>query len=289
MKALTLGIIAAIATSACFSQTDTTSTGNVPISQTKTVENTPPDTTRIELGNSYITIVKRVGDSAEKVETNSDKQRKRQLTWWNGIDVGVNGIMSDQYRTELPDELSFMEPAYGMSRYISFNFGQMKARIVGDYVGFTTGFGVQFYGFKYTGENSLRFTPDSLTFESSGDRNVTKSKLRATYFVIPALLEFNTSDNPKNAWHLSAGIVGKFRLENMYKEKYSTDGNRNKQSIKGALGFNTWQADAMVKVGYRGFSLFTQVGLIPIFESKNAAVNNPDLYSFVVGASFSFN
>ncbi len=286
MKTIACIIAAAFGISLASAQNDTTAVkpGVIIIEQ----EGNVSDTTRIELGNSYITIVKKADNEYNtEDEDDSDRDNKMHLTWWNGIDFGVNGIMGDNYKTDLPDGLGFMEPDYGKSRYIAFNFGQMKARIVSDYVGFTTGFGVQFYGFKYSGDNSLVLSEDTLYSVPTEGRNVTKSKLRATYFVIPALLEFNTSLDPDKALHITAGVVGKVRLENMYKEKYSTEGDNYKQSIKGDLGLNLWQADAIVKVGFKKFSLFTQVGLIPLFDSKNAV--DEDLYTFAAGISLSFN
>lgn len=245
-----------------------------------------PDTTRIELGRSQITIISK-NPKPTVVKETSRRDITNSLTWWDGFDIGVNGIMSSNYRTELPEGLSFMEPEYGRSRYVAMNFAQYKIRLINDYVGFTTGLGVQIYNFKFSGDNTLNLG-DSLWSIPTGERNVSKAKLRASYLVAPALLEFNTSLNPSRCFHITAGVVGKFRLENMYKEKYRFDGADTKETVKGDLGFNRFQADALLKVGYRGVSVFGQVGLLPLFDSKNAA-NNADLYTFAVGLSFSFN
>lgn len=289
MKTLAFCIIATMASVCTYGQEDTTAT-NTPQGP---VEISTSDTTRIELKNSYITIIKKNPGSTYVIESDDDDKEhigradREDLTWWTGIDIGVNGMLGENYRTELPDEIGYLEPEYGKSRYIALNVLQYRARIVGDYVGLTTGLGIQWYSWKYSGDNSLQLSADTLFAVPSGDRNVTKSKLRATYLAVPLLLEFNTSDNPAKSFHISTGVVGKLRLENMYKEKYSFEGDEYKQSIKGALGMNTWQADAFVKVGYRNVSLFGQFGLTPLFDSQNAA--NEDIYSFAVGLSFSFN
>jgi hypothetical protein len=93
------------------------------------------------------------------------------------------------------------------------------------------------------------------------------------------MLEINTSLDPKKAFHISAGVVGKIRIGNMYKQKYSFEGDDNKTSIKGDLGLNRWAADAMVRVGYRKFTLFGQVGLLPLFDNANTQ----DVYTFSAG------
>src|SRR5690554_4424432 len=113
----------------------------------------------------------------------------------------------------------------------------------------------------------------------SGDKNITKNKLRVSYLAVPAMLEFNTSLDPHKAFHISAGVVGKVRIENMYKQKFSLAGNENKTSIKGDLGMNRWAVDAMVRVGYRRLTVFTQVGLMPLFDNANT----DDVYTFAAG------
>ena len=240
-------------------------------------DSTKSDTTKIELKNKTVTIVSRsCGDCDDDGNTFSKSYR---LTWWNGIDLGVNGILSGNHDFKLSGSTDFMEPKYANSRYISFNMGQVKGRIVKDYVGFTMGMAFQIYNYKYSGENEFVFAGDSLFSMPSGDKNITKNKLRATYIAVPAMLEFNTSLDPNKSFHISAGIVGKIRIENMYKQKFSLEGNDNKTSIKGDLGLNRWAADAMVRVGYRRLTVFTQVGLVPLFDNANT----DDVYTFAAG------
>ncbi len=258
---------------------DTTAIQNEEITAPKT--GSADDTTRIDLKNAKITIV-----SKTKAEKDADEKSssKYDLTWWNGIDIGVNGIMGDNYRTELDPDYNYLEPEYGKSRYIAFNFGQLKGRLIKDYVGITTGLGVQIYNYKFSGDTEFVFG-DSIMGFPSGDKNISKNKLRASYVAVPVMLEFNTSLNPEKSFHISAGIVGKVRIENMYKQKYSFDGSDYKSTQKGDLGLNRWGADAIVRVGYRKLTFFTQVGLLPLFEEND---NNPELYAFAAGLNLNF-
>lgn len=242
-------------------------------------DGTEADTTRIELKNSYITIVKKYDEDEE--DEDDDWDPKYALTWWNGIDIGVNGILNEDYGFSLDQNPTsgMLEPEYGRSRYIAFNFAQVKGRIVKDYVGLTTGLTFQFYNYKFSGGDELVFNQDSLFLAPTGERNVTKNKLRATYIGVPLMLEINTSLDPKKAFHISAGVVGKIRIGNMYKQKYSFEGDDNKTSIKGDLGLNRWAVDGMVRVGYRKFTLFGQVGLLPLFDNANTN----DVYTFSAG------
>ena len=244
-------------------------------------DSTKSDTTRIDLKNAQITIISKNKESDGKWDDGEEEKddNKYELTWWNGVDIGVNGILNENYDFNLSESTEFLAPEYGKSRYISFNMGQVKGNIVKDYVGFTMGFSFQFYNYKYNGDNDFVFAGDSLFSVPSGEKNVTKNKLRATYIAVPAMLEFNTSLDPKKSFHISAGVVGKVLIGDMYKQKYSFEGNDNKASLKGDLGFNRWAADAMVRVGYRRLTLFTQVGLLPLFDNDNTE----DVYTFAAG------
>jgi len=239
------------------------------------------DTTKIELKNAYITIISK----GEKVDEKDWKwedgfgESKYQLTWWNGIDLGLNGMVGPDYDLKFPDGTEGLRPDVWRSRYIAFNFAQVKARIVKDYAGLTTGLTFQIYSWKYDGGNEFAYGNDSLyIFENTG-KNITKNKLRAEYLGIPLMLEFNTSLDPDRAFHISVGAVGKVRLGNMYKQKFDQDGDKNKTTIKGDFGFNRWQVDAMARIGYRRLTIYGQVGLLPLFEADNV----DDIYSFSAG------
>lgn len=242
------------------------------------IKENPSDTTKIKLNRTTVTIVN------DDDENNTScwgwgESQKYSLTWWNGIDLGVNGILSDKHDFNLDPEVEGLEPDYGKSRYISFNFAQIKGSIVGDYLGLTTGLTFQFYSWKYDGENEFIINGDSLLIEENTSKNITKNKLRTTYIGIPLMLEYNTSENAKRAFHISAGVIGKVLIGSMYKQKYNQDGHSYKVSTKGELGFNRVQVDALARIGYRRLTLFAQVGLLPLFDNNNT----PDLYSFSTG------
>ncbi len=244
---------------------------------------TGEDTTKISVGSTKIVITQnKGGETTTDTLTDVRKEKRKnkyKLTWWNGIDLGVNTLAGEDYDFDLDDEWSALEPNLARSRYIAFNFAQLKGRVIGDYVGFTTGMSVQFYNFKYGGDREFSFVGDSLFTMPTGDKNVTKNKLRVSYLAVPLLLEINTSSKQSRSFHLSAGVVGKLKLGNMYKQKYDLDGNFNKVSVKGDLGLNTWGLDAMARVGYGWFTLYGQASLLPLFDHDNA----PDLYPVSVG------
>lgn len=288
---------AAFLASTSFAQQDTARTAigerpRVKIEVDTVTKQTTADTTRISVGNTEVTIITKSDQSAgssttaPQVRIGSQKRRgsKAELTWWNGIDLGVNGILNSNYDTGLGDDFGFLEPQYGSSRYIGFNFAAAKLRLVGDYVGLTTGLTFQIYNFKYSGDESL-VMGDELSAFPTDTRNVRKSKLRTSYLGLPLMLEFNTSLNPRKSLHVTAGVIGKVRIDNMYKEKFREDGSNFKTTQKGDLGLNRWGADAVVRLGYGWVTVFAQAGLLPLFDNDNT----PDLYSFAAGIAFNIH
>src|SRR5690606_21372008 len=132
------------------------------------------------------------------------------------------------------------------------------------------------------GDTEFQFSGDSLLYAPTGDKNVTKNKLRVIYLAVPLMLEFNTSLDKSKSFHVSAGLVGKLRIGGMYKQKYEINGEKTKYKLNQDWGMNRWGADAMVRVGYGWFTVFAQVGLTPLFENANT----PDVYPVAAGIFF---
>lgn len=242
-------------------------------------DTTKASTTEINLSNMKITIQSNADDDDDDDEKPKKKKRD-DLTWWNGIDVGVNGILTDDYNFDLGEDLEYLEPEYGRSRYVSFNLFEVKGRIIQDYVGITSGVGLQFYSFKYTHNHTFTFN-DTLDIITDSTLSLNKNKIRVTYLAIPLMLEFNTSLDKDKAFHISAGVVGKLRVGNMYKQRHDQDGRNHTDKFKGDLLTNPFAADAIVKVGYRNFTLFAQTSLTPLFDTDAA----PDVRTFAAGLS----
>lgn len=239
------------------------------------------DTTRIDLNNTKITIIT---TNKPTVETSKPRSSKYDLTWWDGIDLGINGIAEFNSGSTPDPESEILNSRPIQSRYISFNFAQVKLRLIKDYVGLASGMSFQIYNYNYGGSTEFAFG-DSLVAFPSGNKNVNKNKFRPSYFAMPLLLEFNTSLDPKKSFHVSAGVIGKVLIGTMYKQKYELDGDRFKTNIKGNMGLNRWGLDATVRVGYRKLTFFGQMGLLPLFENTD---NNPDVFTYAAGINLRF-
>jgi hypothetical protein len=239
------------------------------------------DTTKITMKKSTIYIV--TEDNYEEVDGEQDewddRDQKYGLTNWAGIDIGVNGFLNADGDPDLGEELDYLDVNYAGSRSLSINFWEQKFRFVKDYVGLTTGAGLQWNNYRLKNDYTLANVNDSLIAFKDSSLNLNKNKFRTTWINIPLLLEFNTSPHREKSFHIAAGVVGGLNVESMYKQKYKQDGERFKHSSKNDFNVDPIRIEGMVRLGYGSFNMFATVQLNELFEEGTG----PEIYPFTVG------
>lgn len=255
------------------------------------------DTTKIAVGDLKLVLVNddKVGASVstgddDDDEPMTDQELKSALTFWSGVDAGVNILLDKNNSTDFTNEHEWLDLDYSRSMSWSFNLVDAKIRLVKDYVGIYTGLGLTYnsYGLK---ENVRLMANNDSTYANiiptdradslGGYIPFTKNKLRASYLRIPLMLEFNTSLAPERTFHVSAGVIGGWNMGTINKVKYEEDGNDVKNRSKGDYNLTPFTLDASVRVGYRNFTLFANYGLTPLFEDGKG----PEVYPLTVGLS----
>lgn len=248
------------------------------------------DTTKIAVGDLKLVLVNddKVGASVstgddDDDEPMTDQELKSALTFWSGVDAGVNILLDKNNSTDFTNEHEWLDLDYSRSMSWSFNLVDAKVRLVKDYVGIYTGLGLTYnsYGLK---ENVRLMANNDSTYADRADSLAgyipfTKNKLRASYLRIPLMLEFNTSLDPERTFHVSAGVIGGWNMGTINKVKYEEDGNDVKNRSKGDYNLTPFTLDASVRVGYRNFTLFANYGLTPLFEDGKG----PEVYPLTVG------
>ena len=255
------------------------------------------DTTKIAVGDLKLVLVNdekvdasvSTGDDDDD-EPMTDQELKSALTFWSGVDAGVNILLDKNNSTDFTNEHEWLDLDYSRSMSWSFNLIDAKIRLVKDYVGVYTGLGLTYnsYGLK---ENVRLMANNDSTYANiiptdradslGGYIPFTKNKLRASYLRIPLMLEFNTSLDPERTFHVSAGVIGGWNMGTINKVKYEEDGNDVKNRSKGDYNLTPFILDASVRVGYRNFTLFANYGLTPLFEDGKG----PEVYPLTVGLS----
>ena len=245
------------------------------------------DTTVIDIGKTKIFIV--VPRSSKDLDSTSNNMTcdKNDLTFWDGLDIGVNGFFfGEEYDYTAPDGQEHLEINYAGSRSVSLNFAETKVRLIKDYFGFYTGLGIQFQSYKFKNDYTLGLDGDSIVAFLDPSINIRKNKLRTAYIVIPLMVEFNTSLNSDRSFHVAAGVVGGLNIGNKYKQKYEVIETNEKEKLKLGSDWNVapFKLDAMARVGYGDFILHASYALTDMFESSS----NPQIRPFSAGITLNF-
>jgi hypothetical protein len=244
----------------------------------------------------------RVADRLKDLRT----ERRNQFTYWSGIDLGLNMLLSPTGSTSLPEESEFMELDQFNSRFVSINFMEQKIEFGSHHFGLLTGLGWEFNNYRLQGNNLLQFTDSSVFALPVETPQFRKNKLRQSGFRVPLMLEFNTKRakmptaaemsaaardtvggkkprsfdfNNKKNFHVALGVVGSWYYDSMYKQKYREDGRTRKDVNKGEHNLLPYRAAAAVRIGYGSLNLFAEYSLTPLFKDNKG----PELTPLTVG------
>ena len=227
--------------------------------QTITVDN-GGDTTRIKLGKKTIVIIE---DDDDDDEERGDRTREGH---WAGFGINTNGFLNADGKIATGDAAGFLELDHARSIGFNFNLVEKRFPIFREYVGLTTGLGIQWNRFALKNNVDVMVSADSTYGVENTTVDYKKNVLRSTYLQIPLLLEITTNKDNDKAWHISAGVVGGIRIGSSLKTKWEDAGKTNKDRVKSNYNLNPFEAHATAIVGYGDISLYVNYGLTQVFE-----------------------
>lgn len=105
--------------------------------------------------------------------------------------------------------------------------------------------------------------------------------MRVSYFNVPVLLGFNTSQNSNKAFHIAAGVVVGVRMGGMVKTV--SDVKDGKQHEKTFALYNTDQVryDVMVRLKYKWANIWASYSLNSLFKKNQG----PEVHPVAVGVN----
>jgi hypothetical protein len=248
-----------------------------------TSSSAPGDTTKLKLGDNHVMVIKDQDDDKDK-DDKKHKKGKGSFKHWQGIDLGVNGYVNSNNKTELLPGDRFMELDYARSINWSLNFFEKDIHIYRNYVNLVTGLGIEFgnYAFK----NNITLLGDSTPVVASWDSvEYDKNKLKTTFINLPLMLEFNTSSTAKRAFHVAGGVILGYKLGSKTVQEFEIDGREYEVKEKDDFNLSPFRYSAAVRAGYGGFTVFANYALSTMFEKDKG----PKLYPFTVGVSLNLN
>jgi hypothetical protein len=245
------------------------------------------DTVKIDLGDGKREIV--IIDGEEGVRIKSKRCRVQRFKGnWAGLELGVNGYMTPEGGINMPTGFEFLELKYEKSTNFNINFFQQSFNLAGNKLGLVTGLGIRWNNYRFA--NNVILSGDSSEIYGYPDtdptRSYTKSKLTASYLMLPLLLEFQTNSHHRsNSFHIGLGVIGGVKMGSHTKQVYTTTGGgKQKQKTKDSFHLQPFILDATARVGWGPINLFATYSLIDMFREDRG----PALRPFSVGIILPF-
>lgn len=239
------------------------------------------DTTKLSIGGRHI-------DISHDPDELSDREKKAEdgdFEFWEGFDLGVNGLMTYDNQIAMPAGLEPMDLNYSKSYVFGWNAWQKNIHIYRNNVNLGTGIGMSWYHYNLRGSYTIQ--PNmTYSFPVADSLNYTKNRLNAAYINIPLFLEFNTNnEDAGRSFHIGVGAQAGYNVfKNKVKQKYELDGRTYKRKIKDDYNVNPFKVDLIGRIGYGEFSIFATYSLTPLFEDNKG----PRLYPWTAGISLDF-
>lgn len=245
--------------------------------QTTTVK---PDTTRISWGNKKIIII----DEEEDDSIDSSEFKHKRAQRWNhfaGLDLGVNGLLTEGNSVDLGQEEQFMDLNYRKSISFAINFMEFYIPVAKEKLGFSTGMGIEFNKYTLDRDVTIASTEDTTIGVVDVTKDINKNLLKTTMVNVPLFLETNIGKDAAHSFHLAVGGMVSYRLGSKTKQKFEQDGKDHKAKDRTDFNMNDFRFNAVARVGYGDFTLFASYSLTPMFDKDDG----PELYPFTVGIS----
>ena len=216
----------------------------------------------------------------QELDTNGEKKVKKKKVEksFMTLDLGVNGYTSND-KIELPVSLSAYDLKYPNS--ISFGFTQHYSQpIIGQWMRFAYGWGFDFNSYRFNNDVLLSNVGDTLRMNQlPTDNNLSKSKLTAAYFQVPALLHFKINPHSKNAFNILAGVEGSALVGSKTKQVYEINGDKKKEKNRGGYDLSPLRYSYVARIGNDKVAIFGKYTPVSMFQSAQ----NPSFNQFNVG------
>jgi len=233
-----------------------------------------------------------IDDDAGNVKSEiSIKPRKKKHSndmteAFGGFEFGVGTFVTPNMNTTLDPSNKYLETNLGSSWRFAINFGDFDLPIIKGYLALTSGFGFSFdhYGFKNKDTLINGESTKVLEFKAT-DATLTTSRLSQFNLTIPILIKLNSSYNKKdNCFYMATGVIINYTIGNSIYTEYTNNGVEYEKRYSSDFFVNKFRADATLRIGYNHISVFTNFGLVPMFETAKVA----DTRTMQTGLAFNF-
>ena len=255
-----------------------------------------PDTSKIRIGNKKYTVIvdsdkaiKIISDTAQTIvlqeEEHAEKEHKhakRMDGTWGGFGIGVTYFINKDYKMTLPAGAEFMDLKVANSLEFNFNFAEKTLGIIKDYVGITTGLGLQYQNYRFANDFTLTKGDNGIVAEPVG-MELTKNRLSIWHLNLPLMMEFQIPVYGENKRiKLAAGVIGGLRIGSRQVQKYMVNDEKQKIKIKNDFYLRDFNYGFTARVGYGNVQVFANYYPQTLFEN----CKGPEIYPVTIGLHF---
>lgn len=237
------------------------------------------DTTRIRFRDKQFLFINRAKDTSENPYRNLFR---RVEAHWAGVEFGPTILLNGSMQPNFPEHKHW-ENDPGRSFSWNFNFAEYKFKIYHNFIGVTTGMGVNWtqIGLK---NNILKSNADSLWIYKDTVNDYKRNKLRAIYVQVPLFLEFCTNKKSDRGFYFAFGVIGGVKIGSSAVQVMEVDKTKTRSKTRGGYGLEAFKLDASFRVGYRRIGLYANYNMLPMFD-KDRTVG---VYPINIGLSLNF-
>lgn len=238
-----------------------------------TENSTGPDTNKIRINNTLILIIDEEGKDTDsdssiveikKDTTKSEEKKDYSFNHWSGMYLGVNMLLNDQMSLAPVKGYEYLELKPASSIHFQVNIFQKDFKIAGEYLKLVTGLGLDYRQFAFEQDFTMLPGTDSVLAAPAGV-NFKRNKLTTGSIRGPLLLGINLGKK-KNTLHLTAGVIGEYKMSVSLNQKFELNDEKHKIDYRNPYNINRWNASAVAGIGIGDVYLYGEYQLTNFFE-----------------------
>lgn len=260
--------------------------GSVRESKSGNGDETASDTTKIKLGGKKYMIIGDGDDDEKEARSSKDSLHdyNSDFKHWQGLELGVNGLMDYKNTLNVPDGATFLELDYAKSYQFGLNLLEKDFHIYKNYINLVTGLGFNFN--HYALENNVTINADTSYIWATNDSiKYRKNKLNVSTIRVPLMLEINTSKNANKNFHIAAGMEFAYRIHSVTKQRFDLDDKHYRIKQRDDFNLEPFSYGLAARIGYNNVTVYANYSLSRLFK-KNAG---PQVYPVTVGVCLTMN
>ena len=254
--------------------------------------NAQKDTTTLSFGKSKVLIISDKTDTSSKtiivndsIDNKQTKHKKKFNGRWGGIEIGLNGYLTNDNSFSLPNQFDYLELNQVKSINFNINLFEWNIGLYKNYIGIVSGLGWGFNNYQFDKNIHLNMDTTYLNYTTDNVNKYKKNKLVISNLRVPFMFEFHIPVNDhKDKIYLSAGMIGSLRIGSHIKQIYFVDGDRQFNKEYHSFYLNPFAYSAQARIGFNKLGFYFEYQFSELFKKDKG----PSLHPWAAGLSFCF-